>query len=150
MTIRKAREKDLMDLLSLYKYLIEDEDYQDSPVYRDTWKEILAASNIECWLAYEGSTAAASCTITFIPNLTRNCRPYAVIENVVTHGAYRKRGYGRAVMEKACESAKEKNCYKVMLLSSVKRKDAHEFYRRIGFDGDSKKGFELRFQQPED
>ncbi len=145
MTIRKAREKDLEDLLSLYSFLIEDEDYSDTSIYRGTWKEIIADSKIECWLVYEGNTPVASCTITYIPNLTRNCRPYAVIENVVTHSAFRKRGYGRAVMEKAVNSTREKNCYKVMLLSSAKRKEAHEFYRRIGFDSDSKKGFELRF-----
>ena len=144
MTIRKAAENDLEDLLTLYTCLIDDEDFSDASIYSQAWKEILNDKKMECWIVYEGNTAVASCIITVIPNLTRNRRPYAVIENVVTHRDFRNKGYGRAVMEKAVETAKENNCYKVMLLSSAKRKEAHEFYRRIGFDGDSKKGFQLR------
>jgi GNAT superfamily N-acetyltransferase len=78
-------------------------------------------------------------------NLTRQQRPYAVIENVITHQDYRKKGYGTLVMEKAVDYAKRENCYKIMLLSSSSRKDAHQFYERLGFDGSSKKGFQLRF-----
>ncbi len=40
----------------------------------------------------------ASCVCVIIPNLTRNVRPYAFLENVVTHGDYRKKGYGTLIM----------------------------------------------------
>ncbi len=40
----------------------------------------------------------ASCVCVIIPNLTRNVRPYAFLENVVTKGDYRKKGYGTLIM----------------------------------------------------
>ncbi|MBN2626576.1 MAG: GNAT family N-acetyltransferase [Spirochaetales bacterium] len=63
---------------------------------------------------------------------------------MITHRDYRKRGFGEAIMNEAVSIAKDKRCYKVMLMSSAKRVEAHGFYEKIGFDGNSKKGFQLR------
>lgn len=59
----------------------------------------------------------ASCTLTLTPNLTRGCRPYGVIENVVTDVGFRKRGFAKAVLEKALAFCWSSNCYKVMLMA---------------------------------
>jgi len=83
----------------------------------------------------------ATCNLTVVPNLTYNLQPYAVIENVVTHANYRRRGLGRLLMETAVSTAWDLGCYKVMLMSGAGRSEAHRFYESMGFDGDSKKGF---------
>ena len=64
----------------------------------------------------------ASCTLTIIPNLTRACRPYGVIENVVTHTVHRGDGWGRALLQRTLAHAWRERCYKVMLMTG--RKDA--------------------------
>ncbi len=50
------------------------------------------------------------------------------------------------VIEKLIELAKEKGGGKVMLMSSVHRTAAHEFYADLGFTSDSKKSFDMRLQ----
>lgn len=143
--IRKAETEDLQAILSLYQQLFPDEDYSNPESYSDTWKEIISDKRIVCFIAYFDSVPVSTCLISIIPNLTRNQRPYAIIENVVTHQDYRKNGFGKSVVDTAVDYAKQENCYKVMCLSSSARKDAHLFYEKIGFDGSSKKGFQIRF-----
>ncbi|HEX3028646.1 MAG TPA: GNAT family N-acetyltransferase, partial [Clostridia bacterium] len=61
--------------------------------------------------------------------------------NVVTHKDYRKRGYGKAVLQKAIEAARERNCYKVMLMTSRKEESTLRFYEEAGFEKGTKTGF---------
>jgi len=50
----------------------------------------------------------------------------------------------RNIIKNAIKYAKEQNCYKILLQSGDKRTDAHGFYESIGFDGESKRAFEIR------
>jgi GNAT superfamily N-acetyltransferase len=76
-----------------------------------------------------------------IPNLTRGCRPYGVIENVVTDAEFRRQGFGRAVLQHALAWAWKKSCYKVMLLTSRKDKGTLAFYEKAGFARGAKHAF---------
>ena len=76
-----------------------------------------------------------------IPNLTRNVRPYAFIENVVTHSDYRKRGYATACLNYARDIAKKENCYKMMLLTGSKDESTLNFYKQAGYNSADKTAF---------
>ena len=79
-----------------------------------------------------------------IPNLTRNVRPYAfvvVVENVVTHGDYRKKGYATACLNFAKQIAEENHCYKMMLLTGSKKESTLNFYRNAGYNNLDKTAF---------
>ncbi len=142
--IKTAGKDDLHDVLKLYSQLHPDEDYSIPDHYADTWLQIIKDPKISCLIAYSDEQPVSSCTVSVIPNITRSQRPFAVIENVVTDQAFRRQGYARSIIIKAVELAREQNCYKVMLLSSSEREDAHRFYEKIGFDGNSKKGYQMR------
>ena len=137
-------EKELPSLLELYRQLSSINNIISESATKTIWESI-QKQNIKYFVAKENGKIIASCYICVIPNLTRNGRPIGFIENVITDEAYRRKGIGRVVMENAIKYAKELNCYKILLQSGSKRTDAHRFYESLGFDGESKKAYEIRF-----
>lgn len=142
MGARFALYNDFEGIMDLYEILHPEDIIAPLSKLKSVWDEIM--NNPERYryvvVEEEGKIVATS-NITIIPNLTRTGRPYAVIENVITHPDVRRRGFGRATIQLLLGFAREHNCYKVMLLSSNKRKESHEFYRSIGFSDDAKCGF---------
>ena len=145
MEIRELAAGDLESLLELYVQLDESNKKLDIEKVRAVWKnEIENNKHIKYYGAVENGKVVATCYSVIIPNLTAQSRPICFVENVVTDVNYRKQGLARKVLEKAVENAKLNNCYKVILQSAVARKEAHCFYENFGFNGDSKKAFDLR------
>ena len=67
--------------------------------------------------------------------------PEPVIENIVVDEPWRNAAVGAALMCHAEALCRDAACSKIMLLSSIGRRDAHRFFERHGFVGDSKRGF---------
>ncbi len=76
-----------------------------------------------------------------IPNLTRNVRLYAFVENVVTKRDYRKKGYATVCLNYAKQIAQENYCYKIMLLTGSKEESTLDFYRNAGYNSTDKTAF---------
>jgi GNAT superfamily N-acetyltransferase len=142
MSLRALTREDLTSLLSLYEHLhAADEVLPSDQEIAAIWSEIEANNRIRYFGFFVDDQLVSSCTITVIPNLTRGCRPYAVIENVVTHSSHRKHGYGNAILQFALKFAWSVNCYKVMLLTGRKDEEVLRFYQSAGFDPGSKQAF---------
>lgn len=143
MEFRKLTEEDLLSLLELYKQLQPD-DSLSSEKSKIVWQEIQNNPDIQYFGAVDDGKVVSTCYAVYIPNLTRNNRGICFIENVVTDEKYRNRGLASKVIDMAVAYAKEKDCYKVILQSGTARGEAHRFYESKGFDGDSKKAFDMR------
>ncbi len=140
--VRRATESDLDGLLALYAYLHDEDDpLPPHPQLEVLWRDILADPRLHYFVVEIEGRLVSSCNLSIVPNLTRGARPFGVIENVVTHADFRQRGLAQAVMEAALEAAWAAGCYKVLLLSSAYRSEAHALYEKLGFDGNSKIGF---------
>ena len=144
MEFRRLKVSDLYSLLELYKQLDADDDECTVDMYEKVWKEIDADSNIQYYGAIDDGKVVSTCYVVYIPNLTRGGRGICFIENVATDKAYRKLGLASRVIDMAIEFAKEHHCYKVILQSGKARTEAHQFYENKGFDGASKKAFDMR------
>lgn len=144
MVFRIANEKDLNGIIKLYKILNSEDSELSNDIAIKIWKNIISSENFKYFVAIENDEIISSCNISIIPNLTRNGKSFGIIENVITNESYRKKGIGTKVIQMAIEFAKESNCYKIVLLSSKKRVEAHSFYEKLGFNKNSKIGFEMR------
>ena len=98
MHLRKIHREELDQLLELHKHLHENDDpLPDQDTLMSVWNEIQNSNNIYYFGVFLEKKLVSSCVLTLVPNLTRNCRPYGVIENVVTHKDHRHNGYGRSI-----------------------------------------------------
>ncbi len=141
MIVREIKENELNELLELYIHLHETGVPEDSETLKDTWETIINDKKHHIIVAEENDKLVSSVVGVIIPNLTRNVRPYAFIENVVTHSDYRKRGYATACLNYARDIAKKENCYKMMLLTGSKDESTLNFYKQAGYNSADKTAF---------
>jgi GNAT superfamily N-acetyltransferase len=142
MEIREIGESELNELLILYHHLHESDDpLPESDEVEAIWEQIRADPNYRYFGVFVDGKLVSSCALCVIRNLTRGCRPYGVIENVVTHTDYRRKGYGKALLKAALGYAWSRNCYKVMLLTARKSESVFQFYESAGFDHHAKQAF---------
>ena len=139
--IREAVKEDLKELLELYLYLHEDSIPEDSEHLRNTWNQIINDPNHHIILNVIDGKIISSCVCVIIPNLTRNVRPYAFVENVVTHEAYRGKGHAGECLDYAKRIALDNNCYKMMLLTGSKKPETWHFYEKAGYNRNDKTAF---------
>ncbi len=144
--IRLARYEELKEILKLYRQLRpNDPDVNDNSELKDIWDSIYKDPNLYYIVVEVEGKIVSSCNIAIIKNLTRNLRPYGLIENVVTDLNYRKKGYGTKALNFALDIAKKNRCYKVMLLTGSKREETLRFYETVGFERGVKTGFVISF-----
>jgi GNAT superfamily N-acetyltransferase len=144
--VRYIKKNELKDMLLLYKHMNkEDPELDVNESLRTLWEEILEDPSQHYLVFDAAGVLVASCVLVIVKNLTRGARPYGLIENVVTHEGYRRKGYGTKILKRAVDIAKEKGCYKVMLMSG-RGEDTLKFYDQIGFERGKKTGFIIRFE----
>ena len=139
--VREARIEDLDELLRLYLFLHEDSIPKLNEHLEKTWNQIIEDPNHHLIVNEIDGKIVSSCVCVIIPNLTRNVRPYAFVENVVTHADYRGRGLARVCLNYAKEISEKENCYKMMLLTGSKKSETLRFYENSGYNSGDKTAF---------
>jgi len=139
--VREITENELNELLELYLHLHEDSVPPITKHLENTWKTIIKDRNHHIIVKEMDGKIVSSCVCVIIPNLTRNIRPYAFIENVVTRSDCRKKGYATECLNYAGEIAQKENCYKMMLLTGSKDEKTLNFYKNAGYNSTDKTAF---------
>ena len=139
--VREAEQEDLKEVLELYLCLHEESVPELSEHLVSTWNQIIQDENHHLIVNEINGKIVSSCVCVIIPNLTRNVRPYAFIENVVTHSQHRGKGYATECLNFAKIVAEKQNCYKIMLLTGSKEQKTLNFYKNAGYNCIDKTAF---------
>lgn len=102
--------------------------------YFEAFRRIDADPNCELMVAESNGLVIGTFHVTYLTYLPAAGREDCQIENVHVDQAWRNQGVGRKMMEWAISRAKERNCRRVQLTTNKRRKDAHRFYQRLGFE----------------
>lgn len=139
--VREVIKEDLEEVLLLYLYLHEKSVPERSEHLISTWNQIVEDENHHLIVNIIDNKIISSCVCVIIPNLTRDVRPYALVENVVTHKDYRGKGYATECLNYAKDIALKQNCYKMMLLTGSKEQKTLDFYQNAGYNSTDKTAF---------
>ena len=144
MVIRTAELHDHDAVMALLTFLNPDDPAVEEKNSIAVFKEIVDSPYLTLLLAEDADALVGSCYLNITPNLSRNAKPYAVIENVITHPDHRRKGIGTQLMQEATQLAEASGCYKIMLLTG-RDGDVQNFYSNTGFKSGSKTAFVVRF-----
>ncbi len=134
MNVREIAASELSGLLELYQHLhAKDDPIPDRDTVEAIWQELRVSPYHKYFGAFHEGRLVSSCTLTLTPNLTRGCRPYGLIENVMTDARHRRRGFASAVIGTALGYSWSSNCYKVMLMAGPKDEAIFRLYESVGF-----------------
>ena len=132
-SVRAASAADLPALLDLYTELHPADPPPSEQAALDAWRAIEAQVGRTVLVAESAATVIGTVDCAVLANLTRNARPFALVENVVVTTGSRRSGVGSALLDAAVSLARQAGCYKVQLLSRAERHAAHAFYESHGF-----------------
>lgn len=117
----------------------------DAAVFGRTFRMILEDQQYILLGAYHNGELAGTAMGIVCMDLTGDCRPFMVVENVVVSANHRKLGIGRQLMLAMEEQAKERNCSYAILVSGKQRIEAHRLYESLGYRDEGAEGFRKHF-----
>lgn len=138
--IREINYGDYQQLMELYTHLHE-KDVTPFESAKSVWEQIISDPNYHIIVAEENGRIVSSCTCIIIPNLTHGPRPYAWVENVVTHADYRGKGFATKCLDYVKALAEKSGCYRLVLMTGSKLETTLKFYENAGYDRQEKTGF---------
>ncbi|EDY18160.1 GCN5-related N-acetyltransferase [Chthoniobacter flavus Ellin428] len=137
-SIRRATGADAPAIEALYRELVSDGDIQVLPEHLAALAE---SSTSFLLVAKIDDTVHGTALLTLCPDVMYGTQSFGVIENVVVAPAKRGRGLGRSLLLQIEQIATHHGCSKLMLLSNRTRRDAHVFFGKCGFNGETKRAF---------
>ena len=142
--IRKATKEDAEALRELYFFHLTEnppKEQQDMDAWREKLERFEKDPFYHLLVGEAENRVVSSVTLIVIENLTKNLRPYGLIENVVTHADYRGKHYAADLIKKANDIAMGFGCSKIMLLTGSKKDSTLRFYENCGFNRQEKTAF---------
>ena len=130
MQITSAKETDIQSILALQIQIYRVDSIASNAA--EFLKDQLNDNSCEVLVAKNDGVIVGTATIYYIKVAARG-KPYALLEGLVVDKKQRHHGIGSKLFKECIEVAKRRNCYKMIFTSGADRKDAHDFYEKLGF-----------------
>ena len=146
--IREINENDAADMAELVKQLSPTElNMTDEIVHQIKTKisEMARLGYMKIFGYQQDERIIGTCSIGKMEGITKECRPFAVIENVVVLDSARSNGIGRQLVRHAMDQAENWDCYKVILETGTQDEWKLRFYEKCGLTRGGKTAFIKRF-----
>lgn len=111
------------------------------------WREIQKNPGVHYFVTELEGQLTSACILTITPSIIRGGMGYGLIEHVVTHQDFRRRGQAQELMEFVLDFSWKLGCTEVMLLSGSDLVPAHALYEKLDFDKEQRTGF-IKFRPP--
>ena len=137
LTIRQATLGDMPHILAL----ISQPDMSPGTSFSDQraselFKTITETPFHRLYAVESDSSIVGTFALIAIQQLSHQGAKSIVIEDIVVKTDMQGEGIGKRIMQFAVEEAKSLGCYKMILSSGNARKQAHKFYKGLGFKRD--------------
>jgi GNAT superfamily N-acetyltransferase len=137
--IREARKDDLAALIAMFA-ADDVGGHGDTvapdalPDYVRAFETIAASPDQTLYVAELAGEVVGTFQTSINTTLTGRGASFMIIEAVQTRSDMRGKGIGARMIEFCIADARRRAMPRVQLISNAKRKDAHRFYQRLGFE----------------
>lgn len=129
--IRQAEYQDRDRIEELYKILIPNEN--EINVLEERIAEIKKDPNNFLFVYEIEGRAEGTVLLSFCLDPMFGNRSYAVVENIIVDPAFWGKGIGKQMLNHIEQCCRDKNCREILLMSNIRRTDAHVFFEHQGF-----------------
>ncbi|GAA5178841.1 hypothetical protein GCM10025771_19000 [Niveibacterium umoris] len=136
--VRAALGSDAATIAGLYHQLTGN---PDVCVSATRIADVNARGDTRLFVVEQAGHICGTLLVSLCHDVMFGSQPFGVVENVVIAAPYQGQGLGTQLMAAAEAFCHAADCSKLMLMSSVRRPEAHAFFKRCGFAGDAKRAF---------
>ena len=136
--VRPAKPSDRHRIAELYAQLVENPAVNVLP---ERIAMISNDPNTGLFVCERDGLVEGTALVSLCADVMFGFQPFAVVENIVVNPTHKGTGLGAALLQHIETFCSNRDCSKIMLLSSATRADAHRFFERAGFAGNAKRGF---------
>jgi N-acetylglutamate synthase-like GNAT family acetyltransferase len=136
--IRLALPEDAGAITALYRQLVNNFVVSVLP---ERIAKITQDANTSLFVCDNQGRVCGTALVSLCADVMFNAQPFAVVENIVIDADMRSQGIGGELLQYIEDYCLDKDCSKIMLLSSIHREQAHQFFERVGYVGSIKRGF---------
>ena len=130
--IVKIRKAHINDDIFISELMLQLGYYINTDEVRDKIIQLSNNSSDEIFVAESESHVVGVLSIHILPCLHTNAN-VGRITSLVINKEYHRKGFATALMKHVEKFAWNQNCFRIEITSGNKRADAHEFYKKIGY-----------------